>query len=413
MYSFVCVLVLAASVRATAADDWPEFRGPGGQGISTAVDVPIRWNATEGVKWKQPIAGTGWSSPVLAGGRIYLTTAVAGDNPDEISLRALCLDAADGRVLWNEEVIRPTSAHAREIHQKNSLASPTPVLAGDRLYVHFGHMGTAALDLDGDVLWRQTSLNYPSMHGNGGSPILVGARIVFSCDGSRDPFVVALERATGNVAWRVSRSGGARQSFSFTTPLAIEVDGTKQIISPASGYVGAYDPADGREIWRVHYGEGFSVIPRPVFAGGRLYVLSGYTTAQVVAIDPRGAAGDVTDSHVRWKYNRNVSLTPSPLLVGDELYVVSDNGIATCLNARTGDVNWTSRLGGDFSASPVLAGGHVYFQSEAGVTSVVKAGTKYELVSKNDLGERSLASPAVVDGAIFLRTESHLWRIGD
>jgi len=374
--------------------------------------VPVRWSATEGVAWKREIPGTGWSSPVLVDGRIYLTTAVES-GAGGVSLRALCVNAAEGEILWNVEVLQPNSREARVVHQKNSQASPTAIVAGDRLYVHFGHMGTAALDLTGKIVWRQTEVTYSPMHGNGGSPALAGDRLVFSCDGAEDPFVVALDRGTSDVRWKTPRAGGARQTFSFSTPLVIEVDGAQQIISAGSGYVAAYDPGDGREIWRVDYDEGFSIVPRPVFAHGLLYVCTGFLRAKLLAIDPRGAQGDVTATHVRWSHDRGVSLTPSPLVASNEIYVVADNGIATCLDARTGQPRWTERLGGNFSASPTYADGRVYFLSEEGVTSVVKAGTNYELLATNDLDERALASPAVTDGAIFLRTESHLWRVGN
>ena len=392
------------------ADVWPEFRGPTGQGTSTATGVPLRWSATQNIAWKQPIPGTGWSSPVLVDGRIYLTSAVEGD-AGAVSLRALCVNAADGKIVWDVEAFRPEPSDAKVMHQKNSLASPTPIVADGRVYVHFGHMGTAALDLAGNVVWRQTEIKYSPMHGNGGSPALVGDLMVFSCDGSEDPFIVALDRANGQVKWRKPREGAARQSFSFCTPLLIEVDGARQIILPGSGYAAAYDPADGREIWRVKYGNGFSIIPRPVFAHGLVFVCSGYGRANLLAVDPAGAKGDVTATNVRWQTNRSIPFTPSVVVVGDELYVVSDNGVATCFDARTGTQHWSERLGGAFSASPTYAGGHVYFLSEEGVTSVVKPGKTYELVATNDLEERALASPAVTDGAIFLRTQSHLWRV--
>ena len=410
-FTIPLILILLAAGSATARD-WTEFRGPTGQGLSAATRVPVRWSATTGVAWRLKIPGSGWSSPVLAGGRLYLTAAVGSAASGGVSLRALCIDAAGGRILWNVEVFRPDPADAESLHEKNGLASPTPIVADDRLYVHFGHMGTAALDLAGTVLWRQTGVRYVPVHGNGGSPALVGGRLVFSCDGLRDPFVMALDRATGQVAWKTPRKGGAARSFSFSTPLVIEVDGTPQIVSPGSGHVAAYDPRDGREIWRVAYGNGYSVVPRPVFAHGLLFVGTGYEGQGLLAIAPSGARGDVTGTHVRFTLLRGAPLTPSPLVVGDELYLVSDNGIVNCVDARSGRVHWTERLGGAFSASPVYAGGHIYFMSEQGVTSVIKAGKTYEPLATNDLGERALASPAVANGAIFLRTESHLWRVG-
>jgi outer membrane protein assembly factor BamB len=298
------------------------------------------------------------------------------------------------------------------MHSKNSLASSTPIATDDRLFVHFGHMGTAALNLNGKVVWRQEELRYPPVHGNGGSPALVDDLVVFSCDGAADPFVAALDQSTGNVRWKVPRNTSASKTFSFSTPLVLDVDGVRQVVSAGSGFVGAYDPQDGREIWRVNYGEGYSVVPRPVFADGLLFVATGFNRARLLAIDPRSARGDATD-HVVWSHDRGVSLTPSLLVTGGELFFVADNGVASCLDARSGKVHWTERLSGDFSASPVSAENQVYFQNEAGTTYVVKAGTEFELLSTNELNERALASPAVSDGALFLRTESHLWRISE
>jgi outer membrane protein assembly factor BamB len=397
----------------SAAGDWPQFRGPTGDGISVASNVPIEWSADKNVAWKTAIPGKGWSSPILSGGRLYATTAADDADSGDVSLRALCLDAANGQIIWNVEVFRPKPEAARQVHTKNSRASSTPVIADGRLYVHFGHMGTAALDLVGNIVWQQQSITYPPVHGNGGSPAVAGDVLVFSCDAAADPFVAALDRNDGQVRWKTPRNTHAGKKFSFSTPLVIEVDGRQQIISAGSGFVGAYDPQDGREIWRVRYGEGYSVVPRPVFAHDTIFVSSGFNRPRVVAIDPKGAARDATESHVLWTHERGAPLTPSMIVVGDELYMVTDNGVATCLDIRTRRPHWTERLAGDFSASPVLAEGRVYFLNEEGTAYVVKADKEYELLATNELGERSLASPAVGDGALYLRTESHLWRIGN
>jgi outer membrane protein assembly factor BamB len=407
----VAVLASLAATQLLAANDWPEFRGPTGQGHSPARNVPTHWSATSNVVWKVEIPGEGWSSPVLADGKIYLTTAVTEST--NTSLRALCLDARDGRIQWNIEILKPDQEATQELHKKNSLASPTPIVRDGRVYVHFGHMGTAALDRSGEILWRQTGLKYAPMHGNGGSPALVGDALVFSCDGETDPFLVALAARTGQVRWKTPRNSTASRLFSFSTPLAIEVDGATQIISPASGFLAAYDPADGHEIWRVRYPEGFSVIPRPVFAHGLLFVSSSFMRPVVYAVKPAGAKGDVTDTHLIWKHEKGAPNTPSLLVVGDELYFVSDSGIATCLDARTGSLHWSERLGGGFSASPILTEGRVHFQNEEGVGYVLKAGKTFEVLAKNNLAERTLASPAVTDNTLFLRSQSHLWRIGE
>jgi outer membrane protein assembly factor BamB len=403
-----CLFVLPAR----AAEDWPGFRGPTGQGISTAHDVPVEWNARKNIAWAVEIPGRGWSSPVLVGGRIYLTTAVAEHNGGAVSLRVLCLNAADGKGVWDVEVLRPDPAAVRAMHQKNSAASATPLVVGDRIYAHFGHLGTAALDLSGNVIWRQTTLKYPPVHGNGGSPVLVDGLLIFNCDGARDPFIVALDARTGDIKWRTPRDIRTRSPFSFCTPLVIEVGGKQQVISPASGFVGAYDPATGQEIWRVRYGEGYSVVPRPVYSHGLLILSSGFDTPVLYAIRPEGARGDVTNSHVAWTLRKGAPTTPSPVVVGDEVYCVSDGGIATCADVKTGRVHWTHRLNGGFSASPVTAEGRVYFQNETGVGYVIEAGKTFKQLAENDLGERSLASYAVTDGTLFIRTESHLVRVG-
>ena len=343
--------------------------------------------------------------------RFYLTTAIGGESGAELKLHALCLDAASGQTLWDTEVFQPDAAAAQAMHRKNSPASATPIVTGERLYVHFGHMGTAALDLAGKVVWKQTELKYPPVHGSGGSPALVGDALVFSCDGERDPFIVALDSTTGAIRWKTPRNSPAKKQFSFSTPLSITVGGVPEIISPGPGFVGAYAVKDGREIWRVGYGEGYSVVPRPVFAHGLLYVSSSFDSAVLYAIRPEGATGDATATNVAWTSRKAAPHTASTVVVGDEIYFVSDAGIATCADAKTGEVYWSERLGGGFSASPVVAEGRIYFQNEAGAGFVVKAAKKYELLATNDLAERSLASYAIADGAIFIRTEKQLWQV--
>ena len=243
IFSVVALFGVLTWISAATAADWPEFRGPTRDGISTASDVPVEWSATENVAWKQPIPGSGWSSPVLVDGKLYLTTATGTAEAGDVSLRALCVDAEDGRILWDVEAIRPHVEAAKIMHQKNSLASATPIVDGDRIYVHFGHMGTAALDLSGKVLWTQMDIHYLPQHGTGGSPALVDDLLVFSCDGDEEPFIVALDRETGAERWRVARETEAEKTFSFCTPIVIEVDGVKQIISPGSGMTGGLRPA--------------------------------------------------------------------------------------------------------------------------------------------------------------------------
>jgi outer membrane protein assembly factor BamB len=357
----------------------------------------------------QTIPGAGWSSPVVGDNRVYLTTGVPISGTKDTSLRAVCLDAKEGKILWSEEVFKEDGAKAPGIHGKNSHASPTPILHDDRLYVHFGHEGTACLDLTGKVLWRQTGLRYQPVHGNGGSPILVDDTLVFSIDGADKQMLVALDLKTGDVRWKTDHKTKAAKKFSFHTPLLIDVDGKKQIISVGSEMVGGYDAKTGEEIWRVRH-TGYSVIPRPVYGHGLVFVSTSYDAASLLAIRPDGK-GDVTETHVAWKTRKGAPHTPSPLLVGDELYLVSDGGAVTCLDAKTGDQHWQQQRLGAFSASPLYADGKIYLQNEQGVGYVLKAGKQYELLAKNDLEEHSLASYAAADGALFIRTEEHLYRI--
>jgi outer membrane protein assembly factor BamB len=320
----------------------------------------------------------------------------------------LSLDARNGDYLWDVEVFRQ-KGDAPRVHTKNSHASPTPLVHQGKLYVHFGHQGTACLDLRGKVVWRNSTLRYAPVHGNGGSPVVVDDLLVLSCDGADEPFVVALDLATGKERWRTPRQGDPVKKFSFSTPLVIEVNGQKQVVSPGSDEVSAFDPKTGKAIWTVRY-DGYSVIPRPVYGHGLVFIGTGYDSPTVIAIRPNGK-GDVTDSHVAWRVRKGAPHTPSLLLVGDELYMVSDRGIASCLDAKTGAVHWQERLGDDYSASPVHGDGRVYFQSENGKTTVVKAGKKFETLATNKLDERTLASFAAADGALFLRTAGHLYRL--
>ena len=395
---------------ALAAEDWTTFRGPQGDGHSAATRTPVEWSATEHVAWKQPVPGQGWSSPVTAGGRIYLTAAVpVGGAASNFSLQLLAFDAKTGNELSSVEIFQQDGSTAPRIHQKNSHASPTPIIDGERLYVHFGHQGTACVSRDGQVLWRNRELPYPPVHGNGGSPILVGNALIFSCDGSENPFIVALNKQTGKVLWKTPRQTDSDRKFSFSTPTLITVDGQQQVISPGSNCVCALDPRDGREIWRVNY-DGYSVIPKAVFGHDLIFLSTGYNNPSLLAIRPNGT-GDVTATHIAWQTDRQAPHTPSPLLVGDELYLVSDGGIATCLDAATGAEYWQERLGGKFSASPILAAGHIYFLSEEGETHVIQPSTVFEKLASNHLEEYTLASMGVIDNALLIRSEKHLYRI--
>jgi outer membrane protein assembly factor BamB len=405
------VAIGSLSCGAALADDWPGFRGPTGQGISGLSGLPVEWDKAANVMWKQPIPGEGWSSPIVAEGRIYLTASVPVPQSEkkDRSLVALCLDSATGKVLWEKEVFLQDGKSPRP-HPKNSHASPTPLIDHGRLYVHFGHHGTACLDLEGNIIWRNTDLKYAPVHGNGGSPILVNDTIVFSCDGGEKRFVVALDCETGKKRWLTERTVETKQRFSFSTPLLITVNGQQQIISSGSNVVSALDAQTGQEIWQVKY-KGYSVIPRPVYGHGLVFISTGFDSPGLIAVRPDGK-GDVTKTHVAWTIRKGAPLTPSPLLVGDELYLISDSGIASCLDAKTGKVHWQERIEGNYSASPVYADGRIYYQNETGTGTVLRAEKKFEVLArKNRLEARTLASYAVADGSIFIRTDHDLYRI--
>ena len=392
-----------SSTAAVTKEEWPEFRGPGGQGHSPEVGLPLEWAEDKHVAWKVPVPGLGWSSPAVSAGRVWITTAVERRG---FSLRAIAFDAATGKEVVNVEVFN-VPGYRREINPKNSWASPTPVIDGDRVYVHFGADGTAALSTSGEILWK-ARFDYQSQHGAGGSPIVYGDLLIFNCDGSDVAFVVALDKRTGKVKWKTNRGFPADQAY--TTPLVIRAADRDQLISVGAFRARGYDPLTGKEIWRVRYDDGFSNVPRPVFAHGLVFIATGFQQPSLLAVRPDGK-GDVTKTHIAWELKRGAPLTPSPLVVGDELYVVTDGGIATCLEATTGAVIWQQRLGGTYSASPVFADGRIYIPAEQGVTTVIAPGRTFRRLATNALDGGLLASMAVSGGAIFLRTDSHLYRV--
>jgi outer membrane protein assembly factor BamB len=383
------------------AEDWPEFRGPSGQGHSAERGVPQSWSNTKNVRWRTAVPGAGWSSPSIAGDRIWLTTAT--DNG--ASLRVLALETATGKLVLDKEVIR-VSDRGPGIHAKNTFASPTAIVRGDRVYVHFGFYGTACLNTKGEILWKQT-LKYEPQHGPGGSPALFEDLLIISCDGFDAQFVVALDAATGKIRWKTARGKGNQ---AYTTPLVIDTGGQQQVISPGAHHAYSYDPRTGKELWYIEYGSGFSNVPRPVYAHGLVYICSGFFQPVLFAVRPDGR-GNVTKSHVAWSHSRAVPLTPSPVVAGDELYMVSDNGIGTCLDAKTGAVHWTQRIGGNHSASPLYADGRIYFLSEEGECTVIAPGKEYRELGRNAIGERTLASIAVSGKAFYLRGDQHLYRL--
>lgn len=404
LFALGLLLLWQPGALAAQAERWPEFRGPTGQGHSTERDVPLEWSESRNVIWKIPVQGRGWSSPVVERDRVWLTTAVSGRGGT--SLRVMAYDVKTGREVVNVEVF-----HLREsdlLNPKNSHASPTAIVEGDRVYVHFGAAGTAALTASGEIVWK-TRLSYQSQHGNGGSPVLYKDLLIVNCDGSDEAYVIALDKATGKTRWKRNRRYPFDQAYS--SPLVIRVGERDEVVSVGAYRAAAYDPASGEEIWRVNYDDGFSNVPRPVYGHGLVYIATGFQQPSLLAVRADGK-GDVTKTHVAWKVSRGAPYTPSPLLVGDELYVVSDLGIVSCLDAVTGALHWQQRIGGNHSASPVVAAGRIYFLSEEGVTTVIAPGRTFQKLATNELDGAALASMAVFSRSIFIRTQSHLYRLG-
>ncbi|MBG89123.1 MAG: serine/threonine protein kinase [Verrucomicrobiales bacterium] len=400
----ICTLALLTIGLNLNAGDWTEFRGPGAQGHSNAKNLPVNWTATKNVAWKASVK-SGWSSPVLYQGKVFLTTA--DDSLGNLLLGAVALDQKTGKVIWEQVIF---DGHERKKHKKNSDASPTIIAEGNRLYAHFGPNGTAALDLKGKIIWKQESLPYPPVHGNGGSPALVDDKLIFTCDAAKKPFIVALNKNTGRVVWRRNRHSDASRKFSFCTPLLIEAAGRKQVICPGSGVVYSLNPDNGEIIWECYYGQGYSVVPRPIYGHGLVYIATGFGDQRVIAIRPTGT-GDVTDTHIEWTTRRGAPKTPSLLLIGNELYMFADNGIATCLDAKTGTEIYQERIGGAYSASPVYADGRIYIQDERGKGVVLQPGRTFKVLAENQIGERTLASYAMDDNTIYIRGDENLYKI--
>jgi outer membrane protein assembly factor BamB len=414
------VLAMIQSTHA-AGDAWPEFRGPTQQGHAPGTDPPLKWfqgaapDTGRQIKFKTEIPGRGWSSPVVMDDQVWMTTST----DDGRSLRAICCNKETGKITQDVEVFHVDNPES--INAFNSYASPSPIIEKGRVYVCFGSEGSACLNTaTGKPLWKSQELRVDHMEGPGSSPVIVGDLCILNCDGVDAQFVAALNKRTGKLVWRKDRTTPFPPTVppmrrkAYGTPIVVHVDGKDQLISPAARRVISYDPLTGTEIWHVDLEPpAYNVVPRPIFADGIVYLCTGYDNAQLwaVALDAK-SAGDVTTSHVLWKCNRGAPLKPSPLVVGSELYFVSDTGIARCLDARTGTQIWQMRIGAAFSASPVDANGRVYFFGEGGRSIVLQAGREFKVLADNYLeGGGCLATPAFSGKAIFLRSRTHLYRI--
>ncbi len=408
-------LLVSSLLNTSAADEnWPEFRGPNQNGVVADANLPIEWSEEKNVRWYMPTQGLGWSSPIVMNDRIYVTSARNSESADGTligpqGLYLSCFDSETGKPIFDRLIIEQ-DAKAPMIHKKNSHASPTVLAAKDRLFVHFGHQGTACTDLDGNIIWIDREHSYPPVHGNGGSPILVGNKLVFTCDGGESPYTLALDAATGKEIWRRPRDVVTDRPFSFSTPQWIEVDGVQQIISAGSDIVQALEPETGNVIWSVSY-EGFSIVPRPIYYQGLVFVCTGYMTPKLLAIDPSGH-GDVTKTHLRWTFSTGVPNTPSPVPVGNQIVMVSDGGVATGVDIETGKKVWQKRLGGNYSASLLANRNRVYFQSESGEALVMEIGDEPTEIGRAVLPGRIFASYASIGDDWIIRTEGGLYRIG-
>ena len=427
----LCLLFVLA--KANADTNWPQFRGPDGQGISDATGLPLRWDESTNIVWKTPIEGKGWSSPVVADGKIWLTSATEVAASEAVRQAKIAgtmsgerLDVAQTITLWVSEVDLDTGNILRKIkladvespqpiHSLNSYASPTSVLTDGRLYCHFGDYGTFCLDTTaGEVLWQQR-IQLDHGVGPGSSPLLVEDLLVLTCDGMYTQYILALNTTDGSKAWQTDRPPLRTEEpdfrKSFCTPLLIKVDGEDQLVIPGAQWCIAYAPRTGQEIWRVDHGQGFSLAPRPVFDGEHVFICTGFMNTELVAIRPDGR-GDVTATHVDWKATKQIPNRPSPVVYDERIYTISDNGIAQCFETATGNQLWKKRVGGQFSSSPLYADRRIYLCSHGGRTTVIAAGDEYQELAQNDLDGQLMASPVVVESDLLLRTESHLYRIG-
>ncbi len=415
---FAAMVVLLSSVAVCGAENWPQFRGPDGTGHSDAKGLPLVWDETKNVVWKTAIHDRGWSSPVVFGKQIWLTSA----SKDGRDLFVLCLDRETGKVLKDWKLFEVTQPQF--IHPFNTPASPTAVIEEGRVYITFGSAGTAAIDTKTfRVVWQRRDIECNHFRGAGSSPILFQNLLLMHFDGSDVQFVMALDKKTGKTVWQTKRSidfqdldkdgkpaaeGDMRKAFA--TPHVARINGRWEMISLGAKAAYSYDPFTGKELWRVEERGQHSASTRPVLGDGMVYFPSGFSAGQLLAVRT-GGTGLITDSHVAWRVKRGVPNKPSILLVDGLIYMIGDTGIASCVDAKTGEVVWQQRVGGEYSASPVYADGKLWLFSEDGKTIVLKPGRTFEKLAENKLDEGFLASPAIAGKAFYLRTRTHLYRI--
>lgn len=435
--SFACVHfigLLASVADARAADTWPRFRGPTGDGHAASTNLPTSWSEGHNVTWKVPVPGQGHSSPVIADGQIWLTTALTTELTEEqkqrgleglsdrdsldlvasLSLRVVCFDLHSGKQLHDIEAFAVDAPEP--IHYTNTYASPTAVVHDGRLYAYFGSYGTAAIDCKtGEVLWRNSDFSVVHQNGPGSSPLLWQDLLIANYDGTDQQFVVALHTENGKLAWKTDRSGALSPSpamrKAYCTPVVVQTQRGAELVSLGASWVYGYDPRTGSELWKANYGNlGYSTVPCPVVGHGMAYVCTSYDRSRLLAVK-LGGHGDVTKTHVVWTSDSQIPKKPSLLLSGQELLCCNDTGVMTCFDALDGQELWRARIGGNFAASPILAGGLVYLFDQEGKTTVLKAGREHIEVAVNELDEGCNASPAIAEDAFIVRTSGHLYRI--
>jgi outer membrane protein assembly factor BamB len=398
------------------AQNWPQFRGPNTQGHSTETNLPLKWSATENIAWKTALPGEAWSSPIVWDNHVFATTATDGG----ASCRVIALDRKTGRILWNKEVFRQT---LRRKEGRNSYATPTPATDGKLVYVCFGDGSFAALDFDGRVAWINRDYPFYGQHGLGTALLLHDGLLMMARDGSSDgedkkigwqipwdkSYVVALDAKTGKERWKASR-GLSR--ISHGTPAIWKApDGRAQVISEAGDVLQGFDLKTGARLWTSEViGEG--KVPSVVLGDGLVFTAGGWGGKESIKAFRLGGAGELKESNLVWEQKKGMPKVPSMIYVKPHLFAITDGGVATCMNAATGELLWQQRVGGNFSASPVAAEGRIYFVGDNGETTVIKAGATFEVLAKNSLEETVQASPAISQGQIFIRTEKHLFAIG-
>jgi outer membrane protein assembly factor BamB len=409
-------LALLAAAPRLCAENWPAFRGPTRQGLSTETGLPIKWSATENVRWQTPVPGTAWSSPVAWGDNVFLTTAT----DEGASCRVLALNALDGKILWNTEVFRQSIGHKND---RNSCATPTPCTDGERVYAVFGDGSFAALDLMGHTAWTNRNFPFYSEHGLGTSLVLWEDLLIMARDGSHPPpdtgpgwhtawdqaFLVALDKRSGQVRWKASR--GMSRIAHVVPNIWSAPDGQAQVISGAGDVVQGFDAKTGDRLWTAkNIGEG--VVPSIVLGDGLAFTASGWGGRESIKAFKLGVRGDVGDSSLAWEQRKNLPRVPSFLYLKPFLYTITERGIVMCLKGDTGEIVWQERLTGSFSASPVAAENHIYFTSDEGETTVIEAGPQWKVLASNPLSEKVQASIAVSRKHLFIRTATRLYCIG-